>query len=61
MRSIADLLAIFNIGGIPDAPSISDKRLANQTTWHAVAADTMYSASQEEKAIYFCFCDCQVI
>jgi hypothetical protein len=58
MRSIADLLLMFNNGGLPDAPSISDKRSAYQIAWHAAADEAIYSASQEERATDFCFCDC---
>lgn len=46
---------------LPDSSFLrSPMRRASETLWHAAAVAAMYSASQEESATTFCFCDCQL-
>jgi hypothetical protein len=39
---------------------VKERRRREQQPWHVVVVPTIYSASQEERVMTFCFCDCHV-
>jgi hypothetical protein len=54
---MADMLSINSFIGASFIPNISAISRLNHTPWQAAAAAATYSASHEDKATIFCFCD----
>lgn len=61
LSAIADLLSTHSFTIDRAFPISSPSSRLSQTPWQAVVAAAMYSASHDESAMTFCFCDVHVI